>query len=187
MNLKSNLVTLFFILFSLFSAESGIVQFYDSADGLTFMYLKAYKSKHIPLLTLDCGKTQPVGAPANIEVDYEMLTGKKSHCRNFYEERTYLLSGGDTLYVRTYKDGFAWKKSGNSKIRFINPEHTWLQDWTDCYEGFFPKDQALTEGKRIGYPALVEYTDGVFGLLTESGLTAADAGTSMYALGDNRF
>ncbi|MDE7347215.1 MAG: glycoside hydrolase family 97 catalytic domain-containing protein [Muribaculaceae bacterium] len=128
-----------------------------------------------------------IGAPSNEEVDYEMLTGKKSHCWNFYEERKYLLSGADTLFVRIYKDGFAWKKSGTSKIRFIDPEHTWLQNWTDCYEGFFPKDQVMKEGQRIGYPALVEYKDGVFGLLTESGLTSADAGTSMYALGDNGF
>ena len=169
------------------SADAGIIQFYDSPDGLTFMYTKAYKSKQIPLLTLNCGKTQPVGAPSNVEVDYEMLTGKKRHCWNFYEERKYLLADGDTLCVRTYKDGLAWKKKGSSRIEFINPEHTWLQNWTDCYEQFFPKDQKLKDGQRIGYPALVEYNDGVFGLLTESGLTSADAGVSMFSLGGNSF
>ncbi|MDE6291446.1 MAG: glycoside hydrolase family 97 N-terminal domain-containing protein, partial [Muribaculaceae bacterium] len=187
MNLRNHILPILLILFSLFSAEAGIIQFYDSPDGLTFLYLKAYKGKHIPLLTLNCGKTQPIGAPSNVEFDYDMLTGKKKHCRNFYEERKFLLSDGDTLYVRTYKDGLAWKKSGTSKIRFIDPEHTWLQNWTDCYEGFFPKDPELKEGQRIGYPALVEYKDGIFGLLTESGITPEEAGVSMYSLGGDSF
>ncbi|MDE6511707.1 MAG: glycoside hydrolase family 97 catalytic domain-containing protein, partial [Muribaculaceae bacterium] len=164
-----------------------MIQFYDSAEGLTFLYLKDIKSKPLKVLTLQCGETKSIGAPSEVEVDYKMLTGKKSHCWNFYEERMYLLSDGDTLYVRTYKDGLAWKKKGNSRIDFINPVHTWLQNWTDCYEGFFPKDQVLKEGQRIGYPALVEYADGVFGLLTESGITPQDAGTSMYALGGDCF
>lgn len=187
MILKKQILPIVIILFSIFSAEATIIQFYQSDEGLTFLYLKAYKSKHIPLMTLNCGETQLIGAPSNVDVDYEMITGKKSHCWNFYEERKYLLSDGDTLYVRTYGDGLAWKKSGDSKIQFIDPKHTWLQDWTDCYESFFPKDQQLTEGKRIGYPALVEFKDSIFGLLTESGITPQDAGTSMYALGENRF
>ena len=154
---------------------------------MTFLYMKDRKSKPLKVLTLQCGETKLIGVPSNVEVDYEMLTGKKNHCRNFYEERKYLLSGVDTLYVRTYKDGIAWKKKGSSRIEFLDPEHTWLQNWTDCYENFFPKDQELKDGHRIGYPALVEYKDSVFGLLTESGLTSEEAGTSMYALGDNRF
>ncbi|MDE6741571.1 MAG: glycoside hydrolase family 97 catalytic domain-containing protein, partial [Muribaculaceae bacterium] len=187
MNPNKQILPLLIILFSLFSAEAGIIQFYDSHDGLTFLYLKNNKSKALKLLTLNCGKPQPIGAPSNVEVDYKMLTGKKSHCWNFYEEQKFLLPDGDTLYVRTYKDGFAWKKKGSSKIELIDPQHTWLQNWTDCYEGFFPKDQELKDGQRIGYPALVEYKDGIFGLLTESGITSEEAGVSMYALGDNSF
>ncbi|MDE6549874.1 MAG: glycoside hydrolase family 97 catalytic domain-containing protein [Muribaculaceae bacterium] len=149
--------------------------------------MKDNKSKPLKVLTINCGKIQPIGSPSNVEFDYDMISGKKRHCCNFYEEWKYLLSDGDTLYVRIYKDGFAWKKKGSSKIELINPQHTWLQNWTDCYEGFFPKDQVLKEGQRIGYPALVEYNDGIFGLLTESGISSQDAGTSMFALGDNRF
>lgn len=187
MNTKTNIISIILIIFSVFSAESSIIQFYESDEGMTFLYLKDIKSKPLKVLALNCGKTQPVGAPSNVEVDYDMLTGKKSHCWNFYEERKYLLSGGDTLYVRTYKDGLAWKKSGTSKIEIIDPEHTWLQNWTDCYEDFFSKDRQLTDGQRIGYPALVEYKDGIFGLLTESGITPEEAGISMYALGENVF
>lgn len=153
---------------------------------LTFCYTDG-KDLSIPLMTLDCGQIKEIGELSTVKSDYEMKTGKRSHCEYQYQERKYLLTDGDTLTVRVFVDGVAWKKKGSSKIEFINPQHTWLQDWTDCYENFFPKDQKLTEGKRIGYPALVEYKDGLFGLLTESGLTPAEAGTSMYALGDNRF
>ncbi|MDE5814592.1 MAG: glycoside hydrolase family 97 catalytic domain-containing protein, partial [Muribaculaceae bacterium] len=156
---------------------------YTSAEGLTFLYTKDFDSKALPLITLKCGDTKSLGAPSYREVKYEMLTGKRRDCFNAYTESKYLLSDGDTLFVRLYNDGFAWKKSGASKIDFIDPEHIWLQNWTDCYEGFFPKDQDLKEGQRIGYPALVQYKGEVFGLLTESGLTADDAGVSMHALG----
>ncbi|MDE6380292.1 MAG: glycoside hydrolase family 97 N-terminal domain-containing protein, partial [Muribaculaceae bacterium] len=139
------------------------------------------------MITLKCGDTKSLGAPSYNEVKYEMLTGKRRDCFNAYTESKYLLSNGDTLFVRLYNDGFAWKKSGASKIDFIDPEHIWLQNWTDCYEGFFPKDPELKEGQRIGYPALVQYKGEVFGLLTESGLTADDAGVSMHAHGGNSF
>lgn len=186
MNLRKQILPVIILFFYFISAEA-MIQFFESEEGMTFLYLKDIKSKPIKVLTLDCGKPQPIGAPSYVDVDYQMLTGKRSHCWNFYEERMYHLSGGDTLYMRIYKDGFAWKKSGSSNIEFMDPEHTWLQEWTDCYEQFFPKDREQTVGKRFGYPALVEYKDGVFGLLTESGITPAEAGTSIYALGDNRF
>ncbi|MDE6522546.1 MAG: glycoside hydrolase family 97 catalytic domain-containing protein, partial [Muribaculaceae bacterium] len=187
MNKKNQILSILLILFSIFSAESSIIQFYESSEGMTFLCMKDNKSKPLKVLTLQCGEAKSIGVPSNVEVNYEMLIGKKSHCFNFYEEHKYLLSDGDTLCVRTYKDGFAWKKNGSSKIELINPEHTWLQNWTDCYEGFFPKDQELKVGQRIGYPALVEYKNGIFGLLTESGITSEEAGVSMYALGNNSF
>ncbi|MDE6023468.1 MAG: glycoside hydrolase family 97 N-terminal domain-containing protein, partial [Muribaculaceae bacterium] len=156
-------------------------------EDLMFVYYDGKDHKITNLMNLYCGKFEKIGNATIGEVDYAMTTGKKRQCSNCYQEQLYLLSEGDTLAVRLYDDGIAWKKKGVSRIEFLNPEHTWLQDWTDCYEGFFPKDQVLKEGQRIGYPALVEYKDGVFGLLTESGITSADAGTSMHALGGNSF
>lgn len=216
MNKRYYILPILFLLSCLFTGEANVIQFYQTSEGLTFFYQKDIRSKSIQVLKLQCGETRPIvvpaegkveyiqgkpiqelklqsgeprsiGVPGVVNVEYEMLTGKKSHCWNFYEEREFLLSDGDTLYVRTYKDGLAWKKSGASKIEFIDPKHTWLQDWTDCYENFFPKDQILAQGKRIGYPALVEFKDGIYGLLTESGITSEEAGTSMYSLGDNSF
>ncbi|MDE5870792.1 MAG: glycoside hydrolase family 97 N-terminal domain-containing protein, partial [Muribaculaceae bacterium] len=139
------------------------------------------------MLKLECGKLEKTGNMIQGETNYDMVTGKRSHCHNSYSDWHYITASGDTVYVRLYDDGLAWKKKGSSKIELINPQHTWLQNWTDCYEGFFPKDQELKVGQRIGYPALIEYKDGIFGLLTESGITSDEAGVSMYALGNNCF
>ncbi len=157
----------------------------EDCDELNFCHING-KSGNV-LLTLECGKFQVLGKPTLNDVDYRMMTGKRSRCKNIYEEYKLLLADNDTLTLRLFEDGFAWKKKGTSTIEFIKPEHTWLQDWTDCYENFFPKDPELKDGQRIGYPALVEYPDGYYGLLTESGITSEEAGTSMYALGNNRF
>lgn len=172
--------------FALFPAKA-LIQWYPTADGLIFLYVKDLKSKPLQILNLQCGEAKAFGAPSVVNVDYEMITGKRHQCFNVYDENCFVLADKDTLIVRTYKDGLAWKKKGVSKIEFIDPLHTWLQDWTDCYENFFPKDQALKEGQRIGYPALVEYKEGVFGLLTESGITSEEAGVSMHFIGDNTF
>lgn len=135
--------------------------------------------KKIPLLSLLCGSVSETGEPLNVKVRYDMVTGKKSHCENEYNEQKYVSVTGDTIIFRLYNDGAAWKKSGSSDISLLDPKHLWIQEWTDSYENYFPKDRKL-EDKRYGYPALMEYDDSIFALLTESGITPTEAGTSMY-------
>lgn len=171
--------------------EAAAPQFFLGSindQDLTFYYQPSdEKTLATPLLKLECGEMQKIGKPTKGKTDYKMLTGKKKHCHNKYQEFQYLLTDKDTLTVRLYSDGFAWKKKGSSQIEILDPRHTWIQKWTDCYEEFFPKDRQQTVGERFGYPMLVEYSDGYFGLLTESGITTEEAGTSMFALGSNRF
>ncbi len=191
MSIIRRFIAAFILVSSMLQAEAKpsqrpIITLQD-AEGLTFYYYQGKDKNAVPLMTLQCGKNESVGKTSIVKVDYDMVSGKRRHCTNEYLENKYLLSDKDTLVVRYYNDGVAWKKTGSSQIEFIDPLHTWLQDWTDCYEQFFPKDAEMTPGKRIGYPALVEFKDGVFGLLTESGITDEEAGTSMFALGDNRF
>ncbi len=187
MTIKKAILPTILSAISILPTYAGITQFYESSDGITFLYLKDNKSKPMQMLRLNCGEVKSIGAPTQEEVKYEMLTGKRHDCWSFYEQRQYLLADSDTLTIRLYKDGFAWKKKGTSKIELINPQHTWLQEWTDCYENFFPKDTVYAVGKRIGYPALFEYKDSIFGLLTEAGITTDEAGVSMYPLGNNSF
>lgn len=162
--------------------------FYHSNEDFTEMYFTDVKgSGGRDLLILECGKFSPIGNPATKDLNYDMVVGKRSKIAKTFVEQKFLLADNDTLSVRFFDDGVAWKKKGASFVRLDQPVHTWLQEWTDCYEQFFPKDREQAVGQRFGYPLLAEYPDGFWGLLTESGLTADEAGTSMYALGDNRF
>lgn len=155
------------------------------AEGLLFSWCNATDT--VPVATVLCGDVTPLGEPSLNFVSYEMVVGKRHACTNQFVAQDYLLSSGDTLSLRVYTDGFAWKNPGKSEIRFASPLHSWLQDWTDCYEGFFPLDSPQTPGRRIGYPALFEFRDGCFALISESGITVDEAGVSMYARGDDTF
>ncbi len=162
--------------FSMVSSQEGVALARESAG-------MAPRS----MLELHCGPVRTISESGPVEVDYEMIAGKRKHCRNSYAEGRYLLADGDTLRVRLYDDGMAWKKSGTSNVRFGKPLHHWLQKWTESYEDFFPRDREVKEGDRFGYPALVEYEGGLFGLLSESGISPDEAAASMYARGDGSF
>lgn len=136
------------------------------------------------LMTIECS-VKSVKESADIhDVAYRMSVGKRLECRNSYRSVEYVLESGDTLLLRVYNDGVAWKSPYPTKIRVINPENCWLQRWTDCYEEFFPKNPAIASGSRWAYPALFEYSGGVFALLTESGIDRGCAAASMTALPD---
>lgn len=140
------------------------------------------------IATLLCGDLVPLGDTATASTSYTMITGKRRECSNSFTSLDFRLASGDTLSLRIYNDGFAWKRPGSSLIKFSSPRHRWLQDWTDCYENLFPLDPpARSDGHRYGYPALFEFSDGIFALLTESGITPQEAGTSMYAKGPDCF
>lgn len=136
-----------------------------------------------PVMALVVDGVSPAGEMSSHNVRYKMKTGKRMWCTNEYVEQAYRLSSGDTLVVRLYNDGAAWKKNGSSTIELIDPEHCWMQEWTDSYEGFYPLDPVMTD-KRFGYPALMEYQNGIFALLTESDISASEAGSSMYYAGN---
>lgn len=187
--MKINIIALACLMSFLLTAGKSQAAFtFTSTEDfkdITFCDVKGDSGR--AMLTLECGKFEVIGKPTMNHVSYDMITGKRRQCNNDYVEYKFLLENNDTLLVRLFNDGVAWKKKGASTIKLIRPEHTWLQEWTDCYEQFFQKDREQVKGQRFGYPMLVEYPDGWFGLLTESGITSDEAGTSMYALGDNRF
>lgn len=145
------------------------------------------KNGFVSMLSLFCGNVKAIDGVRTTSVSYDMLTGKRKHCSNSYAEQKYMLTDGDTLFVRLYNDGMAWKRTGTSRIVFLNVAHNWIQEWSGGYEGFFPKDRKIIAGNRYGYPALVEFDNGSFGLLTESGITSDGAGVSMHAHGGNLF
>lgn len=144
-------------------------------------------SEGVPLLTIHEKGATAIGQPTEHSVGYWMKTGKRKWCSNRYVEQLYRLAGGDTLAIRLYDDGMVWKRNGKSTVRLDSPSHYWLSEWSEAYEGLFPKDGELKRDKRYAYPALAEYPDDVFLLLTESGITARNAATSMYYAGDQYY
>lgn len=117
------------------------------------------------------------------EVEYEMPLGKKSHCTNTYKENVY----DNGLIVRVYNDGVAWTGRHDYVADFSSCKNHWLQKWTDSYEGFFPMNSEMKVGDRYGYPALFEFENDVFSLLSESCMTATNAATSMHCSGKKTF
>lgn len=112
------------------------------------------------------------------KVDYEMITGKRSHCTNAYAGRSYT-SGDLVLELRAYNDGVAFRCNGvQPEISYLIPgdTHRWMQRLKADYESTFPLTDKAAEGS-WGYPALVEWQDGIFGLITEAGIGRGQCGS----------
>lgn len=143
-------------------------------------------------VTLGCEKI--VSLKKVNKVAYDMTLGKKRHCTNAYRETCFPLPDGHQLWVKAYNDGVAWSASctvgldtddpdddfDGYHVDFSTAKNNWLMQWTDSYEGFFPKNRTVKAGARYGYPALFEYNDGVFALLSESCITKECAASSFY-------
>ena len=132
-----------------------------------------------------------------VKDDYQMLSGKRSHCTN--EANEYRCGN---MLLRMYNDGIAFRyanpqhPSPNTHHPSSNTQHPayripegtrrWMQQWCDSYEGFFPLETTYkvtpvpsysgisksAEGwnNRWGYPALLEPQKGVFALITEANI-----------------
>ena len=137
----------------------------------------SYKNK--PVLDVEdaVADGQPLAFVRKVTADYQMLTGKRSHCTN---EANEYRSGN--MLLRMYNDGIAFRnefEEGGTRMEermpaYRIPEGTrrWMQQWCDSYEGFFPLETTYkvtpvpsysgisksAEGwnNRWGYPALIE-------------------------------
>ena len=138
-----------------------------------------------------------------VKADYQMLTGKRSHCTN--EANEYRC--GHVL-LRVYNDGIAFRSEELSSLSkapstiYHIPEgcNRWMQQWCDSYEGFFPLSTTYkqkpvpsysgtfksSEGwnNRWGYPALLEPQKGVFALITEANIERGQSASCLYNEGE---
>ena len=145
-------------------------------------------------------KLKSVSEAKPVVDDYQMVTGKRSHCVNEASERVYTFENenGQTLNVilRAYNDGVTFKYGIQTKTdeRIIR-EHTaytlpqgtkrWMQEYDMGYERFFPLSTDGTMAGRPevntwGYPALVELQDSVFMLMTEANIRRGHCGSLLY-------
>ena len=148
----------------------------------------SYNHKHVLEIADAVAADAQLAFVRQIKDDYQMLTGKRSHCVN--EAKEYRCGN---MLLRLYDDGIAFRyessESGVGKqpaYRIQEGTRRWMQQWCDSYEGFFPLDTTYkvtpvpsysgisksAEGwnNRWGYPALLEPQNGVFVLITEANI-----------------
>ena len=132
-----------------------------------------YKKQVVQTVRLgDCYWAESSHIRETITERYTMLSGKRKKCSYVYRAMSCSESSGRNLLIRVSNDGVAFRfDSGEENISFVIPDGTkrWLQRQKTDYEGFYPESTSATRGK-YNYPALIEYGDGVFGLITESGI-----------------
>lgn len=125
--------------------------------------------------------------------DYQMLAGKRSHCVNHANERTFTLSNRQgqnlTLTLRAYNDGiaFRYQLEADAQGETITAERTtfylatgkprWMQPRSTDNEGFYSLATDGDASSKWGYPALMEPQKGLFALITESDLQRTHCGT----------
>lgn len=160
---------------------------------------------HLGLITdqgnLDSGLVLKLSTAAKtIKADYTMVTGKRSHCTNRANEKTFTYANANNMtleaIVRLYNDGVAIRyripqgvKVTDERTSFYvaSGKDRWIAPYDFGNEQPFPHD---TEGKTVkdrnlrdvtngqwSYPALVEPQKGLFMLIAESDLRSNDSGS----------
>ncbi len=143
-----------------------------------------------------------VSKVSRISEDYQMLTGKRSHCTNQANERTltYANPKGEELkvIVRLYNDGLAFRyvvpagtKVTEDRTAYLVKDGVkrWFSSLHSDYENNFPlaTDGKPTPSRRPGgrgstqwaYPALLEPSEGVFALISEADVRYGDSASSL--------
>ena len=124
--------------------------------------------------------------------DYTLLSGKRLHCTNRANERTFRLENADgqvlSVILRVYDDGVAFRYAlDGEEGEHLTGERTaydipegrprWMPRHLVGNEDFFPLNTDGQPAGAWGYPSLCEPTDGVYALLTESGLNRSHCGS----------
>ena len=161
-----------------------------------------------PLDSTSVWKVTSESKPVQINESYDMLIGKSLHCENQGQQVDYLLDDGQghqqRLEVRTYEDGVAFRyvlcegyetpqpllgENTTLQFQYDNGCQRWLQQWTEPYEHFFPKNPEEKEGDHWGYPALFnpchqEDIEPLYVLLSESNVEKGHSASSFYTTAD---
>ena len=135
-----------------------------------------------------------VSGRKKVKDNYTMVTGKRSECSNEANEYTYRFTDGKgenvRMVFRLYDDGLAFRyeldaMQGASVIdelttfRLDEDVRCWVQDYDWGYERFYLPREINGGNKHWGYPALVEYGNGVWALLSEANILKGHAASSL--------
>ncbi len=146
-----------------------------------------------------------------VKADYQMLSGKRSHCVNEANEFIAPMGQDARVVVRLYNDGLAFRyelndgrnallPKENTTYRIAEGTRRWMQQWADSYEGFFPLVTSYkvepvfsysgtfksADGYNIrwGYPCLLEPADGMFALISEANIERRQSASCLYNDGE---
>jgi len=125
-------------------------------------------------------------------ISYDMTGGKRLGCSNTYNE--YRLVAGNNrpaMTLRLYNDGIAFRydTDGRGKIcgettlyKIPAQCKRWMQQYNDSYESFFPEETGdAQQASHWGYPALFEFGENSWALLTEAGIEKCHSASSLTA------
>lgn len=157
------------------SSPNGKINIETTEGGIVVSYLGQQ------VLTYECGNLSKMINIGQKEISYEMKTGKRRICRNAYTEVDILLTNGGKITTRIFNDGIAWNSDESSLVKINNAKHNWIQKWVQPYEEFYLLDRCVDVGERWAFPALFEFSEGVFMLLTESNIRKDCAASSMFS------
>ena len=138
----------------------------------------SYQGTEVQTIRMEAGALSEASSVDRISESYTMISGKRKECSNEADARTFKFENAE-VEVRAYNDGVAFRFNGKEPVtEYIIPEglNRWLQ--RPGYESFFPKSSSSADGE-WGYPSLIEYTDGVFGLITEAGIEPGHCGSHL--------
>ena len=141
---------------------------------------------------------------------YTMLSGKRSNCVNEYNEYRWPMGEGQSMVLRVYNNGVAFRYEftdlkglfPQEKTAYRIPEGTrrWMMQWGDGSEGLFPETTSYKtpagssfsgvwktpEGwnTRWGYPALLQPQDDVFVLISEANIERQQSASCLFNKGE---
>ena len=141
-----------------------------------------------------------------VRADYQMLSGKRSHCVNDANEYRWTMSDGQTIVLRLYNDGVAYRYEftnltgdlpcEQSTYHVAEGTRRWFMQWGDGAEGFYPLTTSYKtkpgqsfsgvwksgEGwnTRWSFPALMQSADDVFVLLSEANIERQQSASCLY-------
>ena len=142
--------------------------------GLTISYLGA----EVQTVSMEAGDFEGASSVTGISEAYTMISGKRKECSNEANARTFKFENA-VVEVRAYNDGIAFRFQGKEPLtEYVIPEgrKRWMQRQKADYEGRYPMAEKAT-GNKWNYPALVEYSDDAFGLITEAGIQYGHCGS----------
>ena len=144
-----------------------------------------------------------------VKADYQMLAGKRSHCTNEANEYRWAVGDGQSMVLRVYNNGVAFRYEFTNLAGSLPGEQTtyqipegtkrWMLQWSDGYEGFYPMS-TTSEVKTLGgfggsvaqkevnthwgYPLLIESASDLYALITEANIERRQSASSLFSRGD---